>query len=135
LATTAASATPGATLGALLALAGTVWVCSLLGIVIAAASRSITETALFSAVILPLIAHMSGVFRRPAPGTLSALVESASPLRALHEALAEMTVSVPASGGIALAIWAAFLPALVWALGAKLHAALGRVTRGGLEGA
>ena len=135
LATTAASATPGATLGALLALAGTVWVCGLLGIVIAAASRSITETALFSAVSVPLVAHMSGVFRRPVPGTVSALVESASPLRALHEALAETTVSVPAAGGIALSIWAALLPALVWVFGAKLHAALGRVTRGGLEGA
>lgn len=135
LATTAAGATPTATLGALLALAGTVWVSGLLGIVIAAASRSITETALFSAVSVPIIAHMSGVFRRPTPGTLSALVESASPLRALHEALAGMTASGPAAGGIALSVWAVVLPALVWVLAAKLHGALGRVTRGGLEGA
>jgi hypothetical protein len=123
------------TLVALLALAGTVWVCGLIGIVVAAASRSITETALFSAVSVPLIAHMSGVFRRPTPGTLSALLESVSPLRALHEVLAETTVSAPAAGGIALSVWAVLLPALVWALGAKLHGALSRVTRGGLEGA
>jgi hypothetical protein len=135
LATAAAGATPAATAGAVLALAGTVWICGLLGIVIAAASRSITETALFSAVSVPLIAHMSGVFRTPAPDTPSALLESASPLRALHEALLEMTVRGPSAGSLALLIWAIVLPAVVWALGAHLHAGLGRVTRGGLEGA
>jgi hypothetical protein len=135
LATTAAGATAGGTFLALIALAGTVWVCGLLGIVIAAASRSITETALFAAVAVPLLAHVSGVFRTPAPGTPSALLENVSPLRALHEVLLEMTVRGPAAGGIALLVWAVLLPALVWFLGAQLHGALDRVTRGGLEGA
>ena len=135
LATAASGATPAAIAGALLALAGTVWVCGLFGILIAAASRSITETALFSAVSVPLVAHMSGVFRTPAPGSPSALLESASPFRALHEALLEMTVRGPSTGGVALLIWAILLPGLVWVLGAPLHGALGRVTGGGLEGA
>jgi hypothetical protein len=135
LATIAAGATPAAVLGALLALAGTVWVCGLVGIVIAAASRSMTETALFAAVAVPLMAHMSGVFRTPAPGSLSSLLESASPLTALHETLLEMTAPGPAGGGMALLVWAIALPALVWLFGAQLHGALGRVTRGGLEGA
>jgi hypothetical protein len=112
-----------------------VWVCGLLGILIAAASRSITETALFSAVSVPLLGHMSGVFRMPVPGSALAALESASPLRELHEALLELTAGGPPAGAIALSIWAIALPALVWAFGAQLHGALARVTRGGLEGA
>ena len=135
LATMAADATASATLLALLALAGTVWVCGLLGIVIAAASGSITETALFSAVSVPLLAHVSGVFHTPAANTPSALLETLSPLRSLHEILLEMTVRGPAVGGIALLVWALVLPVLVWLIGAQLHGALDRVTRGGLEGA
>jgi hypothetical protein len=46
-----------------------------------------------------------------------------------------MTVRGPSAGGVALLIWAIALPALVWTFGAHLHGALGRVTRGGLEGA
>ncbi|MGE0159594.1 MAG: hypothetical protein AB7T31_09275 [Gemmatimonadales bacterium] len=132
--TTTAGATAGASLRALVVLAGTVWVCGLLGIVIAAASRSITETALFAAVTVPLIAHMSGVFHTPAAGTRSAFLESVSPLSALHESLLGAAARGP-SGGLALLLWVLLLPALVWLLAANLQNALGRVIRGGLEGA
>jgi hypothetical protein len=120
---------------AFVVLAGTVWVGGLLGVVIAAASRSITETALFTAVSVPLLAHMSGVFRTPPPGTLSASLESISPLRALHEAFLEMTIGVPPAGGVALLLWALALPVVVWLLGPTLQRGLGRLIRGGLEGA
>ena len=130
-----AGAAPTQTLGALVTLAGTVWVWGFIGIIIAAASRSITETALFAAVTVPLLAHMSGVFRTSAPDTTSALLEGVSPLRALHEDLLEMIIAVPSAGGVALLIWAILLPSLVWLLGPQLVAALDRQTRGGLEGA
>lgn len=130
-----ASAEPAQLGNAFLALAGTVWVGGLLGILIAAASRSIAETALFAAVTVPLLAHMSGVFRTPLPDTLSAALESISPLRVLHEDFLEITISAPPAGGVALLLWALALPALVWLLGPKLQSALGRQIRGGLEGA
>jgi len=135
LAAFAAGAAPTQILAAVVTLAGTVWVWGVIGIVIAAASRSITETALFAGVTVPLLAHMSGVFRTSAPETRSALLEGVSPLRALHEDLLEMIIAVPSAGGVALLIWAILLPLLVWLLGPRLVAALDRQTRGGLEGA
>jgi hypothetical protein len=134
LAAVAAGATVPQVGRALIALAGTVWVCGLLGVVIAAASRSITETALFSAAAVPLIAHMSGVFRTP-DGSVSSTLESASPLRALHEALLDVTVGATSGGWIALLAWAILLPVPVSLLGPRILSALGRATRGGLEGA
>jgi hypothetical protein len=119
---------------ALIALVATVWVCGLLGILIAAASRSITETALFSATAVPLIAHMSGVFHTP-DGSLSSSLESVSPFRALHEALLQMTVGAQSGGWIALLLWAVLLPVPVSLLGPRILTALSRATRGGLEGA
>jgi hypothetical protein len=135
LAAVAVGASAGATAAALLALAVTVWIGGLLGIVVAAASRSFTETALFTAVSVPLLAHMSGVFRSPAPGSYQEVLESGSPFRALHESLLDMTVGGGAGGGAAMGVWAVALAVAVGTLGPRLHAALGRVSRGGLEGA
>jgi hypothetical protein len=134
LAALAAGATLPITLRALIILAVTVWVCGLLGILIAAASRSITETALFAAVAVPLLAHMSGVFRTPDQSVATSF-ESASPFRALHEVLLEITMSVMSSGVLALLAWAILLPALVWLLAGRILSALSKTTRGGLEGA
>jgi hypothetical protein len=135
LASLATGATPSQVASALVVLAGTVWVCGLLGILIAAATRSITETALFVAVFVPLLEHMSGVFHTPAAGGLSATLESASPLRALHEDLLQMTLGATSAGELALLVWAILLPVLVSLLAPRLLGALGRITRGGLEGA
>jgi hypothetical protein len=135
LAALTAGAGPAQVGSALLSLAGTVWVWGFVGVIIAATSRSITETALFAAVTVPLLAHMSGVFRTSAPNTTSALLEGISPLRALHEDLLEMIVGVPSAGEVSLLIWAILLPMLVWLLGSRLVSALDRQTRGGLEGA
>jgi hypothetical protein len=131
----AVGAAAGDVLVAFAALAATVWVVGLIGIVIAAASRSLTETALFTAVAVPLLAHMSGVFRAPVPGSYQAFLESGSPFGALHEALLDMTVGAANGTGPGLIVWAIALPVAVGLLGPRLHAALGRVNRGGLEGA
>jgi hypothetical protein len=135
LAAVAVGASPGDVLVVFPALAATVWVSGLVGVIVAAASRSLTETSLFAAVSVPLLAHMSGVFRAPAPGSYQELLESGSPFRALHEGLLDMTVGAPAGGGGALLAWALVLPVAVGLLGPRLHAGLGRVSRGGLEGA
>jgi hypothetical protein len=134
LAAIAAGATLPITLRALIILSLTVWVCGLLGILIAAASRSITETALFAAVAVPLLAHMSGVFRTP-DQSLATSFESVSPLRALHEVLLEITMGVTSAGATALLAWAIVLPGIVWLLAGRILTALARTTRGGLEGA
>jgi hypothetical protein len=131
----AVGASPSDVLVVVPALAATVWVCGLVGVIVAATSRSLTETALFAAVTVPLLAHMSGVFRSPAPGSYQELLESGSPFKALHEGLLDMTVGAPAAGGMALLAWAILLPVGVGLLGPRLHAGLGRVSRGGLEGA
>ncbi len=125
----------GDVLLALAALAATVWVGGLVGIVVAAASRSLTETALFTAVTVPLLAHMSGVFRAPAQGSYQAFLEDGSPFHALHEALLDMTLGVSEGVGAAIVVWSIALPIMVALLGPRLHAALSRVNRGGLEGA
>ncbi len=120
---------------AVFALAVAAWICGLVGIIVAAASRSITETALFTAVTVPLLAHMSGVFRNPTPGSYQALLETGSPFGALHEALLDMTIEAGEGGSASMLVWAVALPIAVAMLGPRLHAALSRVNRGGLEGA
>ncbi|MBM4183355.1 MAG: hypothetical protein FJ207_03915 [Gemmatimonadetes bacterium] len=131
----AVGASGGTLATAVVALAVTVWIAGLVGIVIAAASRSLTETALFTAVTVPLLAQMSGVFREPAPGSYQAFFESGSPFSALHTALLEVTNGPAAGGGVGAVLWAVALPIAVALFGPRLHAALGRVNRGGLEGA
>jgi hypothetical protein len=135
LAAVAVGASAGSVAVAFVALAASVWIAGLMGIVIAAASRSHTETALFTAVTVPLLAHMSGVFRTPAPGSYQALLELGSPFGALHEALLRMTIGAGGGDGPAMAVWAIGLPVAVVVFGPRLYAALGRVNRGGLEGA
>lgn len=135
MAAVAVGAAPGDVVMAVVALAATAWIGGLVGIIVAAASRSITETALFTAVAVPLLAHMSGVFRNPEPGSYQALLESGSPFGALHEALLDMTMGAGGGGGVAMVVWAVALPVAVAMLGPRLHTALGRVNRGGLEGA
>jgi len=131
----AVGAGAGAVAVALLALAATVWIAGLVGIVIAAASRSHTETALFTAVAVSLLAHMSGVFTEPASGTYQALLELGSPFGALHGSLLDMTIGAGGGDRPALVTWSLALPLAVAVFGPRLYAALGRVSRGGLEGA
>lgn len=131
----AVRASAGELMAAFFALAATVWIAGLVGVIVAAASRSITETALFAAVTVPLLAHMSGVFRAPAPGSYQAVLESGSPFSALHRTLLDMTVGGGGGAGGAVVLWAVALPIAVGLLGPRLYAGLGRVNRGGLEGA
>lgn len=126
---------PGQIVAAVAALAATVWIVGLVGIMIAAASRSMTETALFTAVTVPLLAHLSGVFRTHADGSFLALLRNGSPVSALHSALLEMTIGSGGGGGTAVVFWAVALPAVVAAFSPRLHVGMARVSRGGLEGA
>jgi len=80
-------ASPAVGLQVALALAVTLLVANAVGAWAAALARSLAEAALFSSVLSLLLLHAAGAFRTPAPGSLSALVESASPFRLLHEAL------------------------------------------------
>ncbi len=95
------------------ALAVSLWIANLLGVAVAAAARSLAETALFSAVTALLLLHVSGVFRTPAEGSVWAGAESASPFRALHEATLSMATASPAHGGTALVLWALVLPSTI----------------------
>ena len=96
-----------------LALAVSLWIANLIGVAVAAAARSLAETALFSAVTALLLLHVSGVFRTPAQGSVWAGAESASPFRALHEATLAMATASPAQGGTALVLWALVLPSVI----------------------
>ncbi|HEX9885051.1 MAG TPA: ABC transporter permease [Longimicrobiales bacterium] len=105
---------------ALASLVLALWAANLLGVLVAAAARTIAEAALFAAVSALLLLHVSGVFRAGAPGSLSARIEAAAPFRAIHEALLHS-----AGGGarpdltIALA-WAVVLPAILLLLATRL---------------
>ena len=120
--------------GAFAALAVSVWLAGLVGVLAAALSRSLAETGLVAALAVLLLAHSSGVFEDPAPGSLLAGIEAASPFRVLHESLLNLTVGASATGVAAAMVWALLLPALVGLLGERIAAPLSRVTRGGLEG-
>ncbi|HUF76143.1 MAG TPA: ABC transporter permease [Longimicrobiales bacterium] len=129
-----AGGSAAAFLEAFAALAVALWLGGLVGVFAAAISRSLAETGLVAALAVLVLAHSSGVFEDPAPGSALAMLEALSPFRVLHESLLEMTVGASAVGiGTAL-VWALLLPALVWLLGDRIVAALGRVSRGGLEG-
>jgi hypothetical protein len=115
-------------------LAATMWIAGLLGVMAAAVTRSLVEALLVATVIVISLAEMSGVFYTPRPGSIGAVLEAMSPFRALHESLLDMTVGAPTAGGIAELAWAILLPVLVGMTAVKLHAALGKVSRYGLEG-
>lgn len=129
-----AGASVGDFLVALAALAVTAWVAGLIGVLVAAASRSVAETGLMSALAVLLFAHMSGVFGWPAPESPAAVMEAASPFRALHEALVGLTAPAERAGYGSAVVWAILLPVLVTRGGGRLHAWLGQVRKGGLEG-
>ena len=125
-----AGASPRGFLLGLGALAGTVWVGNLTGALVAATTRSLAEAALFTAVGTLLLLHMSGVFRTPLAGSYGALVEAASPFRALHESLLAMSQAAPAAGWVAVGVWALVLPALAVLFAGPVTRALGRASRG-----
>lgn len=98
-------ASPRGFIAALAALAGTAWVACLVGVLVAVATRSLAEAALFSAVSTLMLLHMSGVFRTPLPGSIGATFETVSPFRALHETLLAMGMDTSIGGGVSLALW------------------------------
>jgi len=109
----AAGASPRSVWMAALGLVGALWVTNLVGVLVAAAARSVAEAALFAAVTALLLLHASGVFRTGAPGSLSGTFESLAPFRALHEALLGLQLSSTPGGIAPLVGWAIVLPALL----------------------
>lgn len=101
------------TLIGLAALAVTLWIASLLGVLLGAVARTATEMLLVSSVALVVLLHMSGVFHTPSPDGLGAAFEGASPFRVLHEAFLHMTSGGGVGGGFAAAAWAVLLPTMV----------------------
>lgn len=63
---------------------------NLIGTLVAVGVRALGEAALGCAVLSLFALHFSGVFRTPAPGSVSAVLEAGSPLRPLHEAWVEL---------------------------------------------
>ncbi len=112
-------------LTAFVVLAATVWVANLLGVLVAAATRSLAEAALFSAVSTLLLLHASGVFRTPGSGSFGAVVESVAPFRALHEALLSMSMMTSVRGGAALGVWCVVMALTTWVLADRLTGSLG----------
>lgn len=122
-------ANPRAFIVALAALAGTAWVACLLGVLVAVATRSLAEAALFSAVSTLLLLHLSGVFRTPLPGSIGGLFEMVSPFRALHEALLAMSLGTPIKGGVSLVMWGVCLGFGTGALAGRATRPLGGASR------
>ena len=120
-----AGAGRGAFLVAFVALAATVWVANLMGVLVAAATRSLAEAALFSAVSTLLLLHASGVFRTSVPDSFGAVAESVAPFRALHEALLSMSMMTTVRGGISLGIWCVVMAAGTGILAGRLSGSLG----------
>ena len=129
-----AGGSAGALFGAFTALALALWLGGLVGVLAAAISRSLAETGLVAALAVLVLAHSSGVFEDPAPGSALAVLEAISPFRVLHESLLELTVGASAVGFRTALVWALLLPALVGLMGERIVAVLGRISRGGLEG-
>ncbi len=116
----AAGASPGPLLAVAVALLGGLWVANLLGILVAAAARSLAEAALFAAVSTLLLLHVSGVFRTGAPGTLAGSLEAFAPFRALHESLLALLTPHTAVGIGSMLAWTIILPGLLAAAGEPL---------------
>jgi hypothetical protein len=129
-----AGGSPGSAAVTFVALALSVWVAGLVGVVVAALSRSLAETGLVAALAVLVFAHVSGAFREPEPGSLMALLEMSSPFHALHTALLDMTVGSTGVGLWATVAWAVLLPGGLVLFGGQLSKSLGSVGRGGLEG-
>ncbi|MDT8341186.1 MAG: ABC transporter permease [Longimicrobiales bacterium] len=117
----------GALLPLLAGLLLTLWTANLVGVLVAAAARSVAESALFAAVAALLLLHASGVFRTGAPHSPAARVEAAAPFRALHEALLASGGTLPAFGIGASLAWAAVLAGVIVLVARRLGAALAGV--------
>jgi hypothetical protein len=102
------------------------WIASLMGVMAAAVSRSASELGVLCGVGLVLLLHMSGVFHTPSPDGLGALLESASPFRALHEAFVTMVAGGPVRGFATAAVWAVALMVTVGVAAPRLTASLER---------
>jgi len=110
----------------LAALAISLWIATLIGVLVASVNRTHVEACALCGVLLLLLLHMSGVFRVPPTGSLGAALEEASPFRALHEAFVRMVSGGGASGSVAELAWAIGLPALVAAVAPRLMGSLAR---------
>lgn len=114
------------TLTALAALALTLWIASILGVLGAAMSRSAMEAGVLCGVALVLLLHMSGVLHVPEPGGLGASLMAVAPFGALHGAFLTMSTGGAVAGGVAQLAWAIVLPALAWAIAPRITDALKR---------
>jgi hypothetical protein len=108
------------------ALAISLWIAGLMGVLLAATSRTRTEALALCAVTLLLLLHMSGVFRVPSGGGLGEALEQASPFRALHESFVRMVSGGMPHGGAAELAWAIGVPALILAVASRLVESLAR---------
>ena len=95
---------------AVLVLWSSIWIANLLGNLVAAAARSLAETALFSAVVTLFLLHLSGVFRTPLPQSSWAVIEAFSPFRALHETLLTGPDGTSTEFPLGLVVWVLILP-------------------------
>ena len=95
---------------AVLVLWSSIWIANLLGNLVAAAARSLAETALFSAVTTLFLLHLSGVFRTPLPQSSWAVIEAFSPFRALHETLLTGPDGTSTEVPLGLVVWVLILP-------------------------
>ncbi|MEC7739189.1 MAG: hypothetical protein VYA31_00105, partial [Gemmatimonadota bacterium] len=95
---------------AVLVLWSSIWIANLLGHLVAAAARSLAETALFSAVATLFLLHLSGVFRTPLPQSSWAVIEALSPFQALHETLLTVSAGTSTEFPLGLAVWVLILP-------------------------
>lgn len=129
-----AGASPGALLTAFLALALSLWLASLVGVLAAGLSRSLVETGLAAGVAVLLLAHGSGAFEEPPIGSPLGAVEELSPFRMLYASLLGMTTGVSGTAPVVALGWAVLLPIVVAVLAPAIIGALARVARGGLEG-
>ena len=102
-----------AILVAFAAMAVSLWIACVLGVVIGEISETATEALVMSGGALILLLHMSGVFTTPAPDSLGALLEGASPFCALHDAFLVIGSGGAIGGGPAAAGWAVVLPIIV----------------------
>jgi len=114
---------------ALAAMTATLWIASLLGTLLGAVARSVSEMLLVSAVLLVLLLHVSGVFNTPQPDGLGSALEGVAPFRVLHEAFLEMWTGGSVGGAFAAVAWAVLLPTVVGLLAGRV---LGDVRGGGM---
>lgn len=116
---------------ALAALAVTLWIASLLGVLLGAAARSTSEIVLVSAVLLVVLLHASGVFHTPSPDGFGEVLESAAPFRVLHEAFLTMSSGGSVNGAFAAVVWAALMPAVVGVLAPRVLGDVRSASRAG----